>query len=110
MVAVAKVASKVELLDIRLAELTLTTTKIVAHVAPLEPSVETDCVPLPSEKGTITVACSFDFKIQSTGEEVANSKFKFLIQYKLNGADVPTEQEVIAFSAVNGAYHAWPFV
>jgi hypothetical protein len=110
MAAVARIASRVELRDIRLAELTFTTKKFVAHGTPLEPSIYTDCVPLPSEKGSINVSCGFDFMIRSTGEEVAKSKIKYLIQYKLNGEEAPTEQELIAFSGVNGAYHAWPFV
>src|SRR5882724_6770456 len=110
MAAVAKVASRVEVRDIRLVELTFSTKKIVPHGTPLEPSVETDCVPAPSEKGSINVDCGFSFFIRSTGEEVAESKFKFLIQYSLKGDEILTEQELTAFSAVNGAYHAWPFV
>jgi hypothetical protein len=110
MVAVARISSRVELQGIRLLELVFTTKKIVAYGSPLEPSIEPDCVPLPSEKGFINVSCGFTFMIRSTGEEVAESKFKYLIQYKLNGEEVPAEQDVIAFSAVNGAYHAWPFV
>jgi hypothetical protein len=110
MVAVARIASRVELRGVRLLELIFVTKKIVAYGSPLEPSIETECVPLPSEKGFIDVACGFNFMIRSTGEEVAESKIKYLIQYKLKGEEVPTEQDLIAFSAVNGAYHAWPFV
>lgn len=110
MAAVARIASRVELRGIRLVELAFTTKKFVAHGTALEPSIETDCVPLPSDKGSINVSCGFNFMIRSTGEEVAESKIKYLIQYKLNGEEAPTEQELIAFSAVNGAYHAWPFV
>jgi hypothetical protein len=110
MAAVARIASRVELRGIRLLELAFATKKVVAYGAALEPSFETDCSPLPSEKGSIDVGCDFSFVIRSTGEEVADTKIKYLIQYKLNGEEVPAEQDLIAFSAVNGAYHAWPFV
>jgi hypothetical protein len=110
MAAVARIASRVELQGIRLFELVFTTKKIVPYGSPLEPSIDHDCVPMPSEKGTVEVNCGFTFVIRSAGEEVAESKFKYLIRYKLSGEEVPNDQDLIAFSAVNGSYHAWPFV
>lgn len=110
MAAVARIASRVELQGIRLVELSFTTQKVVANGSPLEPSIEPDCVPLPSEKGFLNVGCQFTFVIRSTGEVVAESKFKYLLQYKLNGEEPPSEKDIIEFSAVNGSYHAWPFV
>jgi hypothetical protein len=110
MAAVARIASRVELRGIRLIELLFTTKKVVPDGSPLEPSIETDCVPLPSEKGSINVGGVFKFMIRSTGEEIAEARIKFLIQYSLRGEEVPSEQDLVPFSAVNGAYHAWPFV
>jgi len=110
MAAVARIASRVELRGVRLLELAFATKKVVAFGAALEPSFETDCSPLPSEKGSIDVGCDFSFTIRSTGEEVSDTRIKYLIHYKLSGEEIPAEQDLIAFSAVNGAYHAWPFV
>jgi hypothetical protein len=48
--------------------------------------------------------------VSSKGEEVSEAKIKYLIHYRLKGEGVPSAQDVEAFAAVNGAYHAWPFV
>jgi len=110
MASAARVASRVELCGIRLVELSFSMKKLVAQGAPLEPSFDVDCVPMPAEKGSINVGCGFNFKIRSAGEEVAESQIKYLIQYTLRGEDAPSDEDLVAFSAANGAYHAWPFV
>ena len=111
MAAVSRVASRVELRGVRLVDLSLKTKKIVSSPGtPLEPSFETDCVPASAENGYINVDCNFDFFIHSKGEEISESKIKYLIEYKLTGEGLPPSEDIEAFAAVNGAYHAWPFV
>jgi hypothetical protein len=110
MAAVSRVASRVELRGIRLVDLSVVTKKLVDFGTPLEPSFETDCVPGVAESGHINVDCNFSFFIHSKGEEVSEAKIKYLIHYRLKGEGVPSAQDVEAFAAVNGAYHAWPFV
>jgi hypothetical protein len=110
MAAVSRVASRVELRGIRLVDLSLVTKKVVDFGTPLEPSFETDCVPGLAESGSINVECNFSFSVHSKGEEVSEARIKYLIHYKLTGEGVPSAEDAEAFAAINGAYHAWPFV
>src|SRR5712692_532252 len=110
MAAIARVSGRVQLRGIRLTELSLTTTQIVPHSIPLEPVIDQECIPLPSDKGLLAVECRFTFGIRSAGNQIAESKFKYHIRYKVTGEEPLAEQDIIQFAAVNGAYHAWPFV
>jgi hypothetical protein len=110
MAAVARVSGRVNLKSIRLTELALNASRLAPPGSPLEPDFSRECVPLPSEKGSIIVSCSYGLIVRSGGDEVADIKAKYVILYGLAGEEPPAEEDVKHFASANGAYHSWPFL
>lgn len=110
MAAVARVSGRVDLQAIRLTEVSLSAPKLAQPGTTLEPEFSQECVPLPSEAGLIEVLCTYDFKVHSMGELIAQIKAKYIILYKLKGEEIPKEGDIEQFASANGSYHSWPFL
>jgi hypothetical protein len=106
--AVARVAQRVDLREIRLAEIAAVALPRIK--GPLEPNVTHNCTPTRREGGALEVSCDYSFTATVAETEVAKATVKFLISYELEGEDPFSDADIQQFAFANGTYHSWPFV
>ncbi len=108
--AVAKIAQRVDLRDIRLTEIAATSKSHGRGL--LEPKVSHDCeVRLLDSNDQFEVNCRYHFTVRTDEEEeIASATFVFTILYELAGDEEIRDGDLDEFAFANGTYHSWPFV
>lgn len=109
MVAASRVARRVNLLEVRLAQLDASRLE-AAPGGELAPEFTQRHATIAHEACKIIVASFFDFTVKSLGVPVANVRATYHLVYELDGEEAVAEDDLVHFSSANGAYHSWPFV
>jgi preprotein translocase subunit SecB len=104
--AVSRVARRIDLLDIRVVE-------VSAHCAPappgpLVPEVTYDCH-AESVGNAVTVLLKYKFRAESSGTEVARVLVAYILVYEVLDEKSIAEPDLEQFARANGIYHSWPF-
>lgn len=106
--AVGRVAKKVELKAVRLAEISA---KCMPEVSgSLLPDVNLDCRIGKHDATNVEVICDYKFVARSDTEQAIESAITYLLQYEVSGTEAPAEADLAEFARANGALHSWPFV
>lgn len=105
--AVARVARKIDLHDIRVIQLVSSCSP--APEGPLEPQITFDCKGALVSPGQLNVACDYTMTANAAGAPAASVRVMYLLVYEVTG-DPPTERDIEQFAKVNGVYHSWPFL
>lgn len=107
--AAARVASRVDLDEIRLIEAAANRTNgPMAGV--LQPIMRQHHEPVTSPRGKIQIASTFDFDITAGDGTVARIKATYHLFYTLIDDEALDDGDLGEFAKANGAYHSWPFV
>jgi preprotein translocase subunit SecB len=107
--AVARIAQRVDLRNIRLAEIAAFSFGTAQGV--LEADLTHDCEAMRLETADVfEVICRYDFTVKTSDAEVASAKFNFVILYRIAGEEEVAEPDLAEFAFANGTYHSWPFV
>ena len=108
MKAVARVASRVQIADIRLIGMNL---KLIAesHEPQLTVNIERKCVGVLPNPKRIDVSCSYRFKGNDSQNEVVNIEMTYLLVYAVQDDEPVSDEYVKHFAFANGAYNSWPF-
>jgi preprotein translocase subunit SecB len=106
--AVARIAQRVDLRDIRLAEIVASSFKPV--LGALEADLNHDCEAKQLEADAFEVICRYNFIVKTSDAEVASARFDFVILYQVSGEEAVAEFDLAEFAFANGTYHSWPFV
>jgi len=106
--AVGRVAKRVELKGVRLAEISAMCNPKVQ--GPLVPNVKLECKLGEHAANSIEVVCDYTFVAQSDQVQAIESKIKYLLLYEISGSESPNPSDLAEFAKANGALHSWPFV
>jgi hypothetical protein len=107
--AVARVASRVDLVEIRLVELSAERSD-GPEGGSLEPSLEHTHAPVRVQDGAIQIASVYEFKIASGQAAFGHARAVYHLFYQLDGHEPVAEEDLKQFASANGPYHSWPFV
>lgn len=107
MAAAGRVASRVNLSEIRLAHLGATRSDVPAGL--LEPHVEPRCSLVKNAPPEIVLECKYDFKVVAGGKSVVAINATYVLFYRLNSATKVEKADLDHFCVANGLYHSWPF-
>lgn len=106
--AAARLARRVELLEIRLTDLNLKRTAD-GEGRTLKADVNRNCTPLKWDNGTVEVSCHFHFMATDADTQVAFIDATYLLRYSVEGPEPVTDIDAKHFAYANGAYNSWPF-
>ena len=106
--AVGRVAKRVELTGVRLAEIKAKCDPRVQGL--LTPTVTLNCKIGRHDDATAEVVCDYTFVANSEEVQVIESTVQYLLIYALAGAESPSDSDLAEFAKANGALHSWPFV
>jgi hypothetical protein len=107
--AVGRVAKRVELKGVRLAEISAKCDPKVE--GPLKPTVNLDCKIGDHDANTIEVVCNYTFVAHSEQLQAIESAIKYLLLYEISSPEAPpSDNDLAEFAKANGALHSWPFV
>jgi preprotein translocase subunit SecB len=107
--AVARIARRVDLRDIRLSEIAAASARRVQ--GNLEPDLSHECEAIRLEiPNLFEVVCRYRFSVKTGGSEVASAMFRYVLLYELEGDEDIPEEGLSDFAFANGTYHSWPFV
>jgi preprotein translocase subunit SecB len=107
--AVNRVAKRVELKGVRLAEISATCDPKV-HGPSLIPAVDLDCKLGDHSESTLEVICNYTFAAESEGIQAIQSTIIYLLLYEISGSESSSPEDLAEFARANGALHSWPFV
>jgi preprotein translocase subunit SecB len=107
LVAAAKIARRVNLIDVRVDEISAKrlddpTTEMEAELTDSYAPKKTD--------STLEILCNHHMKAVSAGDCVAEIQVSMRLVYGISGTEPVDDDDLPAFAAANGAYHSWPFV
>ncbi len=105
--AVSRVASRIELKDIRLTEVQAKSNPSVSGT--LEPCFNHDCKVLSHEPNALRVACHYRFEVHVTETPVLEADTTYLLTYEIHGGEALAENDLSQFAFANGTLHTWPF-
>jgi preprotein translocase subunit SecB len=108
MEAAARVARRVQLLEVRLTDLNVKRTS-GGEASSLSADVNRNCTPLKWENGSVEVSCQFHFQAMDAGAQIAFIDVIYLLRYSVDGQDAVAEADAKHFAYANGAYNCWPF-
>ena len=106
--AAGRVASRVELKNIRLIEISAKCDP--KTIGPLEPALDHDCVPLSRQANALEITCNYRLTVRTTQAQVAEATIKYLLQYEVQGNEPLDDADVQEFALANGTLHSGPFV
>jgi hypothetical protein len=107
--AASRVARRVNLLDVRLADLAASRHNVPIS-GDLTPDFSQSHRAIFHEAASIMVASQYKFTIRSGDASVADVDATYHLSYVVEGEEEITKDDLHHFSAANGAYHSWPFV
>ena len=106
--AVGRVAKKVELKAVRLAEISA---KCMPDIlGSLLPDVDLDCHVGRHDATSVEVVCNYKFTARSGDQQAVDSAIRYLLQYEISGGESPSDSDLAEFARANGALNSWPFV
>jgi hypothetical protein len=105
--AVARVAHRVELKDIRLLE--INASGAARNQGVLQPLVNHQCEGVLRSPKLIEVVCHYQFTATQGEAQAVAAKFSYLILYDLTGDEPVLDSDLKEFAFANGTYHSWPF-
>ena len=105
--AVARVAHRVELKDIRLLEINASGAARSQGV--LQPLVSHDCQGKLQNPNLLEVICRYQFTAKQGEAQAVTATFSYMILYDLEGAEPVPESDLKEFAFANGTNHSWPF-
>jgi len=109
MTAVARVAKRVRLLEIRLVDLVMRRTADLEGGSSLSGDVKRNCKPLKWDAGVVEVSCNFHFGATEADSQVAYIDATYLLRYGVEGEEPIADIDAKHFAFANGAYNSWPF-
>jgi preprotein translocase subunit SecB len=107
--AVSRVARRVELKAVRLAEITAKCDPKTSGPS-LIPSVDLECKLGVHDEKSIEVVCDYKFLAMAEQVEAIQSSVRYLLLYEISGSESPALDDMNEFARANGALHSWPFV
>jgi preprotein translocase subunit SecB len=107
--AVSRVAKRVELKGVRLAEISAKCDPSALGPS-LRPTVDLDCKLGNHDATTLEVVCDYTFVAHSDQTQAIESAIKYLLVYEISGAESANPDDLAEFARANGALHSWPFV
>ncbi len=107
--AVNRVAKRVELKGVRLAEISAKCDPKVIGPS-LMPAVDLDCRLGDHDESNLEVICNYTFTAQSEGAQAVQSTIVYLLHYEISGSGSSSPEDLAEFARANGALHSWPFV
>lgn len=109
MKAVARIASRVNLTEIRLSALNVI--RIVdSNERQLNAKVERSCTAKMAEPGNIEVNCSYEFTGSDSKQDIATITAAYLLIYHIEDSEPIDPADLEHFAYANGAYNSWPFM
>jgi preprotein translocase subunit SecB len=108
LVAVGRIARRVELKDIRLTELAASAAERVK--GSLEAELSHECSAKRPEPELLEINCDYKFAVRCNEALAASVSFTYTILYLIAGDEAIAEQDLSDFAFANGTYHSWPFV
>lgn len=109
MSAVARIASRVDLKDVCLTEVTATRQRSVVGEV-LHPDLQHDYSARCPAKGCIEVDCKYQLSVTTGGKPAASFAIVYVLTYKLRSDEPVEPTDLQHFAWANGAFHSWPFV
>ena len=106
--AAGRVANRVELKRIRVAEVSATCNPAV--VGTIEPTVDHDCKIAGREGNALEIVCHYRFTASIGQTQVAEAAIKYLLQYQVKDNEPLADDDVSQFASSNGTLHSWPFL
>jgi hypothetical protein len=106
--AVGRVASRVDVTEVRLVEVSAMRTDKVGGT--LEPIIQHAHSPLGCEGGSIRIQSRYEFKVDLADTPAFTVTAVYHLFYALSGDEPVADDDLKQFAAANGAYHSWPFV
>jgi len=107
--AAVRVSRRVELRDIRLADITASSP--AHHAGSLRPHVEHECSATRRDDDAIEVTCAYRFHALSDQEEpVLDASITYRLVYAIGDSDPIEESDLDHFAFASGTLHSWPFV
>jgi len=108
MLAVRRIASRVNLIDVRLDKMTA---EVLGQVGEeLTAGYSASYAALPQVGATLPIECHFEFSVVSGRVDVIEAAFTFRLLYEVEGDGPIADDDLTHFASANGAYHTWPFV
>ena len=106
--AAGRIASRTELRDVRVAEVTATCDPLPRGI--LEPTLEVDCVVGKRSEVELQVECAYRFNARVGEVPVVTAAIKYVILYDVKGSESLADGDLTEFAVGNGTLHSWPFV
>jgi preprotein translocase subunit SecB len=108
MAAAVRVSRRVDLRDIRLANIVASSP--TRHGGLLNPHVTHDCSVTKNEGDVIEIVCEYKFHgVSDAAEEVIEATLKYLVSYAVAGPEPVDAADVAHFAFASGTLHSWPF-
>jgi len=109
MKAVARIASRVHLTEVRLIGLSAVRVSD-SDEKQLQAKVEPSCTARIAGPDRIDATCLYKFKGSDSKRDLATVDVTYLLVYRTEGSDPIDESDLEHFANANGAYNSWPFV
>jgi preprotein translocase subunit SecB len=104
-----RVSRRVELRDIRLAEIAASSPS--HYSGSLRPQVEHECSATKREDNAVEVICSYRFHaLSDQDEQVLDASITYQLTYTIGDNDPIDESDLDHFAFASGTLHSWPFV
>ena len=111
LLAASRVSRRVDVEDIRLAEVQLACEpfSVIGDILRLVESRHNTRADV-RESGKFEVECKYEFVFHTSDDLAFTLQLVYRVLYELQGDDIPDENDLRHFADANGRYHTWPFV